>query len=289
MIRKISHFPFIYRPFDSLLAFVASGLPDQHFVRKLIPANDEYNKNTLRYCTRDSVRYCLDLNDYQAWLIYFHFETDSSSPVLKYVKPGDVVIDIGGNIGQTALQAATKVTQKGKVISFEPYPDTYRKFKNNLSLNPTISNVELVDYGLGDKPGSFDMFQACNTNSGANRISPNSGNMLEGEEMIKVITLDSFIDSNRLNKIDLIKLDVEGFEMKVLRGAEETISNYRPVLFIEVDDANLQAQGDSARDIFDYCKNFHYDVKDINTGEKITDHRALIDCHTDILCHYSNP
>ena len=287
-IKKIIHLPFVYRPFDSLLAAITANLSDGHPMRKLIPGNEEFHKNTIRYCTRNNIRYCVDLNDYQAWLIYFSFKIDSSFDTLKYVNPGDVVIDVGGNIGQTALSVAKKTGVEGKVISFEPYPGTNKQFKKNLSLNPGISNIELVDYGLGDKPGSFEMFQACTTNSGANRITPGVERALAGEQVINVITLDSYIDSKGLNKIDLIKLDVEGFEMKVLSGARGTIVRYKPDLFVEVDDANLRMQGDSVKDIFNYFKELDYSIVDVETNEVVEEYKVLENRHTDILCHYGN-
>lgn len=284
VIKKIVRFPFTIKPMDTLIAKLAGNFSDNHFIRKLIPANTDFKKGSLRYCTRNNIRYFLDLSDYQSWLIFFSFKTDSSSDILKYTKTGDVVIDIGGNIGQTAMLIAYKIKDSGKVISFEPYPETYNRFKTNLELNKHLQNVEIVNIGLGDKPGKLEMYQDCITNSGANRIVYKNDNNLAGLKTVEVTTLDNFISQRNLDRINLIKIDVEGFEMKVLLGSKNILNQYIPDMFIEVDDVNLKKQGDSARNVFDFLRALNYKISDVISGKEITKSDSLENCHTDIFC-----
>ncbi len=283
-IRRIVHFPFTIKPFDSLLAGLMTHCKDGNVLRKLIPGNDEFKPGTFRNCTRHGISYRLDINDYQSWLIYFSFEADSSAKILEFVNQGDCVIDIGGNIGQTALSLSGKVGEKGKILSFEPYPRTAGQFKTNLQLNRTIGNIKLVELGLGDKPGSFTMYQDCVTNSGANRVSLNEGIELEGMQTINITTLDNYLSADPLPAINLLKIDVEGFEMRVLKGASKTIDAYKPRIFMEVNEKNLKSQGDSARDIFDYLKTFKYNIRDVDEDIVIENYQYLQNKHCDIYC-----
>ena len=143
------------------------------------------------------------------------------------LKKGDWVVDAGANIGMFSLFAAKKVGEQGKVFSFEPVPATQRLLKRNIELNG-IKNVEVVPFALGEKKGelSFSIFpESLECSSG---FFDNEGS----REKVNQITLDEFVEENKIHKIDFIKSDVEGMERNLLTGARNTIKKFKPKLAI---------------------------------------------------------
>ena len=97
-------------------------------------------------------------------------------------------------------------------------------------------------------------------------------------------TLDGFLGERTSLPVDWIKIDVEGYEARVLRGAAATIARCRPGLFIEVDDANLRGQGDSAGGLLKWVEGTGYEILDAATGRPIASDSPLEGCHFDALC-----
>jgi hypothetical protein len=101
---------------------------------------------------------------------------------------------------------------------------------------------------------------------------------------VEIDTLDHFAEEQKLSRNGLIKIDVEGFEMEVLKGAAETLRRFRPKLFVEMDDRNLQEQGSGAKELIAFLKGAGYRITNSVTAEEIhtADHRD--NCHIDIIC-----
>ena len=258
-MKKFIRSIFRQAPFENILVFLLGKFPNR-FLRALTSQNYTYPAKSMRTCTRFGIQYELDISDYQNWLIYFYSDSDSSFGLLNYIKKSVVIFDVGGNIGQTALMLAQKNGSHGLVYSFEPFPDTYKKFQKNLSLNPALApSVSLQNIALGAVPDELNMYQDCDTNSGANRMVPGNDDQLSVVK-VPVTTIDIFISENKIAKVEFIKIDVEGFEMKVLEGASATLSNLQPDLFIELDDQNLRAQGSSATALCQYLQGYSYTI-----------------------------
>ena len=278
-VRKI----FRIRPLEKILVLLLKIFPDSYLLKGLTSQNNYYPSNSIRNCERYGIKYSLDISDYQNWLLYFYCKTDSSFGVLKYVKEDFVVFDIGGNIGQTAMMMAKEVGSKGYIYSFEPYPDTVQNFKQNLSLNPSLSKkIQIENCALGSSPGKVNMHKDCATNSGANRIVYEQSSMVSEWIEVPVSTVDLFVKNNQLNKIDLIKIDVEGFEMHVLKGTYKTLMEFKPVLFIELDDNNLKKQGSSAVELYEFLKSMDYRIYE--EGKTETFNLATVSLPVNIYC-----
>jgi FkbM family methyltransferase len=278
-IRKL----FTLKPFENILVFLLSKFPNNYLFIGLRPSNQLYASPSIRTCNRYGINYRLDISDYQNWLLYFYCKTDSSFGVLNYVSEGDAILDIGGNIGQTAMMMADKAKSGGRVFSFEPFPTTYEKFVNNLSLNPALQKiVSITNCAMGDAPAVLKMYRDCETNSGSNRIlvdvSQNSGDLVE----VPVLTVDKFVSDNGIQKIDFVKIDVEGFEMNVLKGAVETLKKYLPALFIELNDKSLQYQGSSAAELVGFLKNLGYKIFEDGKVQELSQEDMYK--HIDIIC-----
>jgi FkbM family methyltransferase len=144
------------------------------------------------------------------------------------VEEGDVVIDAGGCYGDTALYFAHKGGKNGKVYSFEFIPENITIFKKNCGLNPLLEKkIELIQrpiwseskipvYYRSDGPGSKVSFDEIPDMTGKTTT----------------IAIDDFIHTNKIEKVDFIKMDIEGAELNALKGAVDTIKKYKPKLAI---------------------------------------------------------
>ena len=236
---------------------------------RIMPHNTLYPPNSFRRARRHGIEWELDLSDWPDWCLYFHSNADSPLGVLSYVVEGDVVIDVGGNIGQTALPLALALGDGGRVISFEPFPDTRQRFCRNLELNPDL-RVTVEPLALGDAPGTAKMARGCATNSGGNQIA-------EKGEQVRVVTLDEY--TSEMDRVNLIKVDVEGYELKVLEGAAGVLDKHHPRLYIELDGAALARQGASAHQLLNFIASKGYRITDAATGGQVNPER-----HSDIYC-----
>jgi len=146
---------------------------------------------------------------------------------------GQVVIDAGANIGVHTLFFARKVGPQGRVLAFEPQRLVFQSLCGNMALN-SISNVYCWNMGLGEQPG-----QAAVPLLDPRRPENFGGVTLDGDadgEIVAVTTIDNF----DLPQCDFIKIDVEGMEEAVLRGAEQTIRRHQPILYLECDRAERE-------------------------------------------------
>ena len=265
---------------ESALTRFTTGKEAQALSARLAPSNTSYRSPSYRFVRRDGIQYRLDISDYTDWIVYWGTNTERPTRLFELAFEGAVVVDIGTNLGEASLNLAKRVGPTGKVFGFEPDPVSFAKLSYNLSLNP-FGNVVPTNVALGDAPGLLTMKVACSRNRGANRITRDAG----GAEhfTVKVDTLDRFIAGAGIARCDLIKIDVEGFEISVLRGARETLNRFRPMLFIEISDPNQREQGSSAAALVSNIESEGYDVFDATTEANLHG-QSLVGHHDDAVC-----
>jgi len=261
---------FKIRLFEGLLVKYTQEKDVNSLIQKLTPNNYSYQKSSIREVTRDGIRYNLDIHDMVDWYIYYGFKNPCGSDMFVHMNLKDNVIDVGGNNGEVALKAAKKIGTEGRVISFEPLLLNIDRFKKNLSLNPSIDNITLINKGVGSQEGEFTIVNDRDDNLGMGWIEENdilNDMNISSSQKVLVTTLDKCLPTMKLNHIDFIKIDVEGFELKVLIGADSIINKYRPILFIEVVDSHLKKQNTSAVELIRYLQSKKYSIKNSGTGE----------------------
>lgn len=140
------------------------------------------------------------------------------------IKKGDTIIDAGANIGYFTLFFSKLVGEEGKVIAFEPDPTNFDILKKNIKLNG-ITNVELVKKGISNRNESMKLYKS--DVSGGHSLIKNEW----GKEFttIQTVTLDDYFNDQ---KIDLIKIDVEGFELEVIEGGTKLFNNNKKIKII---------------------------------------------------------
>jgi len=135
-------------------------------------------------------------------------------------KLGDIVFDIGAYVGDTALWFSKAVGPQGKVYAFEPEPHNFAKLKANLERN-NVTNVVPLQLALSENEGEMQV-----ASGGISSTITQAGTGIS----VKVTTIDKVVEPNKLPRVDFMKMDVEGHELKVLEGAHETIKTSKPSL-----------------------------------------------------------
>jgi FkbM family methyltransferase len=155
------------------------------------------------------------------------YEYQKKTPAIKAM-PGDYVIDAGGAWGDTALYFAETVGEQGKVYTFEFEPDNVDVLQRNLAMNPKLSQrVEIISKALWNTSGEEIEFSL---NGPATSLQNNG----QGSARILTLSIDDFVKEKNLPRVDFIKMDIEGSELKALQGAERTLREFRPALAISI-------------------------------------------------------
>lgn len=218
------------------------------------------HKGSLKVTLQQDVRMYLYSNDKLSELIYFNdFERNERDFLNAYLRPGDIYIDVGANIGLFTIIAARLVGENGKVIAFEPARKTYQRLLENVRLND-YKNVFCIRKAISNSSEQMELIKADGGFDAWNSLgSPSAGTSFESE-VIQTTTLDSFVNENGLlGQITMIKIDVEGWEKRVILGAKDLLSRRdAPVLQVEFTDCNAQAAGSSCGELYESITSLGY-------------------------------
>ncbi len=178
------------------------------------------------------------------------YDQANFTAVTHFVLPGDVCFDIGANIGVYSMVFARLSGSPDRVHAFEPVDHIRDRFLANARLNG-FESIHLNALALGAEPGSLDMHQIKEGvfRAGTSTLVRNENLAALGEDAfvtrpVTVTTLDRYVADAALERVDFIKIDVEGFELPVLQGAKETLTRFRPAILFEYDEIR---HGDAAQ------------------------------------------
>jgi FkbM family methyltransferase len=214
--------------------------------RRLI-SSDEFRRRTAgRYsempapkwvCVeiRHGLKLWIDLTDIgvSAGCLHDNWEPVTTDLILAVLKPGDCFVDVGANIGWFTVLAAHRAGESGRVFAFEPRPDCFERLSDSLRLSGLDGRCRLEAVALGDRDGRLNLASIpAEHNPGHSFLI--TGDMPEGAEAVvltDVRTLDSYAIQERVR---VIKIDVEGAELQVLRGGESLIRRDQPIILLEI-------------------------------------------------------
>ncbi len=248
-------------------------------ISKLVPNHYQYAKKTFRSTAVGSVKMNLDVSDYMGHEAYFGYHESETRRLLGLAETNNTVFDIGANIGFTCLRLKEKVGTGGQVYAFEPDMYNFEQLSKNMNLNPELP-ITIFNFGMGQTKERHKLTFDTADNRGGGRINDQTDGSFN---WIEVTTLDLFVEEQNIPKIDLIKIDVEGFEYQVLLGGKEIIQKWRPTLFIELSDANLQRQHASASMLITFLEEYYPVIIHAFTGERIHRNSDFKNCHFDII------
>ena len=167
------------------------------------------------------------------------------------VRPGDVCLDVGANLGQVSVHLGAQVRPGGRVLSFEPLPHVRERLASHVHENGLAEFVEVLPIALCDRTGSatFHFAERGVDNQGMGSLVVDRHPSLALRCDVPTMRLDDFVAGRRLERIDWIKLDIQGAEPLFLEGARETLARHSPDLLVEVDALDLRAGGSSSREL----------------------------------------
>src|SRR6266403_4276189 len=188
------------------------------------------------------------------------FENAECCFVAGLLRPGMTVLDIGAHHGLYTLLAARRVGSNGRVVAFEPSPGERRKLALNMRLN-RCANVKIEDCALGSSDSEADFFLVDGIETGCNSLRP--PNVKEPSRVVRVPVnvLDSCFKLRDIDHVDFIKMDVEGGEWEVLKGAIRLLDRRpRPIILCEVQEIRTEPWGYKAKEVIDFlrCRKFHW-------------------------------
>eukprot|EP01037_Dinobryon_pediforme_P013983 gene13983-14100_t len=177
------------------------------------------------------------------------------------LKYGGNALDIGGNIGLQSIRMAQATGLSGKILAFEPLNYLQQKFRKNLALNG-VTNVQLLPYALSNHETITDY--KVNTSSWNQGTFSLRQNEQTGEiQQVTVKVADELPEIQELTSINLIKIDVEGFEFNVIRGLSQTIRKHLPRIIFEYDANYWLANNQNIGECYDFLKSLGYQISDL--------------------------
>jgi len=208
------------------------------------------------------------------------YEPDVWARVMSAVAPGKVVVDVGAYVGLYTVAFAQRVGPTGRVYSFEPDPRNCAVLRKHIVLNNVSERVEVHQMAVGEKDG-FVPFTAGRDSQSV--VGANSSTA----ETVRMARLDTILPSGR---IDVLKVDVEGFEENVLKGAEVLLSDKKRktwVIFVEVHPYNWHLCGTTSNSLINRLAKSGYDVVDLKNQSvlKIDWYGEIIAIHHDTPRH----
>lgn len=203
------------------------------------------------------------------------FEAESIAAVRKLVQEGDVVLDVGANIGYFTVRFGKQVGSKGRVIACEPTAHYRNVLERNLAEN-ALTNVQVLDYGLSDRANTVSIDVGP---SSATMHSPAGFDKVLFQETISIARLDDVAASLALRRLDFVKIDVDGHDPFVLRGAWDTLQEYSPIVLMEISHLHYLQAGITGWEFFSevHANGFRI-YRETNFSEIETLERFLREC-----------
>lgn len=197
-----------------------------------------------------------------------NFEPECTFLLDKLIKKGDTVFDVGGNFGWYSCHFAQLVGESGKVHIFEP-TNAIEELKNNVILNGFEARCILNKVALGAKKGTETLFipQKLGTAFASLREHSYNNSGKTHKISVPIEKLDDYILSNKIEKVDLIKMDVEGGEYLVLKGAENVLKQYSPIIMLELQESHTKCFGYSPEELINYLGDLGYHLYEIDEKE----------------------
>lgn len=221
------------------------------------------------------------------------YEQSTVNMILRNLHASETFVDVGANNGYFSMLASKVVGSEGKVMAFEPNPEAYQRLLRNSALN-SCKNLVAHNIALGAIP-SAGKLKIDNINDGGSYVVTrydhrdvihDKNALVEGDQEIRIDTLDNLFPANI--KVDMIKIDAEGYETEILRGSKRVISgNDKLNLIVEYGKASLLRRGLDYDLLLNMLNDFGFTIREIlddGLSEAITSHSQLSQTTTNLYC-----
>ncbi len=216
-----------------------------------------------------------DLDEWIQQQVYFFGSWDE--PGTKFLKNnlgnGDVFLDIGANVGCYSLIASKIVGPEGQVHSFEPVLNVFERLQLNIQLNQ-LKNIIANRVAVFEKPGTLELFVSAKENAGMSSIfhhDTESGNI----EQVESITIDGYVEKMNIEKIDMIKIDIEGAELFALKGMRKTLLRFHPVIIMELSEEIIQSNLAGKDEVVELLLSLNYTKNRIDSNGNVSEFMSM--------------
>jgi FkbM family methyltransferase len=210
------------------------------------------------------------------------YEKENFSFLKSICGDGAVVLDIGAHIGLFSAIAAKVVGANGKVFAFEPAPNTIPVLHQTIRINHLETVISPVNQAMGKDSGKITFFISDETADNSNSIvSYKVDRKLNGVE-VEVNTIDNFVAGKKLDRVDFIKIDVEGAEYDTIRGGIEVFKKFQPSFILAIHPEPIKKKGDKLEDIYNFLLSLNYNITYNNkfiSKETFCANKDMIDLH----------
>jgi len=226
--------------------------------------------------TRGGIRWHLDLTEGVDLAIYLfgHFEGRTVRVFRRLLRPGDVVIDVGANIGANTLELARCVCPEGRVVAFEPTRFALERLRRNVELNPELARSVVIENAFltadgspSQRPQFYSSWPLAGDEKGS--VHQRHGGRLKSADDATPWTLDRYLEAKDVSAVRLIKLDVDGSERHVLEGAKRTLERFRPSIVMEMAPYVLDEEEGTLEGIVRLLRDAGYGFTDISSGKRL--------------------
>lgn len=217
----------------------------------------------------DNMRVSVNLHEWEGRNLFFGvaFEPVEVSLVEKFVRPGGVFIDVGANLGFYSLWASRLIGANGMVHAFEPASNSFKLLQSNIRRNK-MTNIVANKVALSDREGEGELY--VNRESGLSSLGETERGLIVGIENVQCISLDYYLAQVENQQADFLKIDVEGFEGHVLKGAKELLKRENDIVVMcELAQKNFRPLNISVNEILDWMRLLGFDIWEIDQASRL--------------------
>ena len=205
----------------------------------------------------------LDPYDYvtEAILLDRTWEPQTTRELLRHLHAGGTFVDVGAHVGWYTLQAARAVGPRGHVIAVEPNPEILPQLRDNIRASGVGAFVVVAPVACSDSETTLTLYAASRANTGETSLSAINAGQAKGATAsysVRARRLDDIVKEAHTGRVDAVKIDVEGAEFLVLKGAAETLDRDKPVVSLELVDEQLKALGSSVAEVTAFMRSHGY-------------------------------
>lgn len=250
----VDSYPFLQR--------VLRHIPIYHklsIVRRL----SNYPKSTIANCL--GVNYELDLTDLLQREIYFNCYDSKQLPLLlRYITAGQTYIDVGANVGFYSLHIAKKIKGNGRIYSFEPDPMLYKSLHKNYGLNTFARTIKIYNLAITNCVETMPFYVHHDGASGEGSLTRFP--RLTGKSItVDTMTIDRFLEIEKIEKVNFIKIDIEGNEFELLEGAKHSLKDQcLEKIYIEFNGPLQMQKGRTLTELLELFADYGYQPGKLN-------------------------
>jgi len=204
----------------------------------------------------------------------YSYERDTIASAIKDLPTDAVIFDIGSNIGLIALALARQIPNS-QIYCFEPSPHAYGCLTQTVNQNKLDQRIRLNNIALSDQLGEVEFFIHGKTAASGDGLKDTGRAGAAKVIRVPATTLDSFVEKNGIGRLDLLKIDTEGAELYIFRGAIAVINKFRPRIIFEASPLNVKAYGITVNDVYDFVMSLNYFIETVK-GEEVSDASSFV-------------